>query len=139
MLFTNIYLSLHQFFDKQKRCLRNRNGKPIMERAFLEIRELRVEFPDGTVLSLGKLEHVTEGWVVKAPVGQNLQGEKGMMEAISIATQTTGTIAAWKDEEVEFFDVVQIFDNEEDAIKAGKEYGQMSIYQIETGKLTWID
>jgi len=34
--------------------------------------------------------------------------------------------------------VVEIFDNEELATEAGKEYGQMTIYQIETGTLKWL-
>lgn len=110
-----------------------------MEKAFLRLRELRVEFPDGTIFSIGQVEHIREGWVVKALIGQNLEGEKGMIKAFSIASETTNTVSAWRDGDTEFFDVVEIYDNEEDATKAGKENGQMTIYQIETATLRWIE
>ncbi len=110
-----------------------------MERAFLKLRELRLEFPDGTIFSVGRIEHIREGWVVKATVGQNLQGEEGMIKAFAIASETTSTISAWKDGDTEFFDVVEIYDDEDEATEAGKVNGQMTIYQIETGKLKWIE
>lgn len=109
-----------------------------MQKAFLKLQELRIEFPDGAIFSIKRVEHVTEGWVVKMKYGQNLQGEAGMIKAFTIAEQTTQTVAAWRDEETEFFDVVQIFEDEEEATKAGLENGQMTIYQIETGKLKWL-
>ena len=110
-----------------------------MLKAFLKIREIRIEFPDGTVFGIGKLELIDSGWVVKTKIGQNLIGEDGMIEAFKIASETTQTIAGWKDGETEFWDVVEIFEDEEEATQAGKENGQMSIYQIDTGTLKWID
>jgi hypothetical protein len=109
-----------------------------MEKIFLKIREMRLEFP-GLTIGLVKLQPVFSGWVVKVKEGQNLEGEDGMEEAVKIALETTRTISGWKDEETELWDVVEIFETEEEATEAGKQNGQMSIYQIETGKLKWLD
>ncbi len=109
-----------------------------MQKAFFQIQEVRLEFPDA-IFKIGRLVPVVEGWVVKTNFGQNLQGEEGAVEAIHLASETTNTVAGYKDGELDLWDVVEIFDNEEDATKAGKEYGQMSIYQIETGRLKWLE
>lgn len=110
-----------------------------MDKIFLRIREISIEFPDGHIIGIGGLHPVDEGWVVKIKGAQNFEGEQGMKEAFEIAHETTGTIAGWRDDGTELWDVVQIFDNEEDATKAGKVNEQMSIYQIETARLKWLD
>lgn len=109
-----------------------------MQKAFLRIREFRIEFPDGAVFAMGKFETVDEGWVVKIKGQQNFEGVKGMHKAFEIAIETTGEVAAWKDGETELWDVVEIFDNEAEATAAGLVNEQMSIYQIETGRLKWL-
>lgn len=88
---------------------------------------------------LSAMEELKRGWVVKMPSAQNLEGKEGMLEALSIAAQTTKTVSGWKSGEVELWDVVEIFDNEEDATAAGKVCENMTIYQIETGRLKWLD
>jgi hypothetical protein len=110
-----------------------------MQKAFLKIREKRVEFPDGTIFRVGNVEFIDTGWVVKSRLGQNLVGEEGMIEAFAIASMTTEAVAGYKDGDTELWDVVEIFEKEEEAIKAGKRNGQMTIYQIETGTLKWLD
>ncbi len=109
-----------------------------MEKIFLRLREKMIEFPHG-ILVLGNLERVTTGWVVKLKGATDFEGEDGMMKAIKIATITTKTISGYKDEELELWDVVQIFDNEAEATEFGKLNEQMTIYQIETGSLRWIE
>lgn len=109
-----------------------------MQKAFLRLREFRLEFPDGAILAIGKFEQVEEGWVVKIKGHQNFEGTEGMKQAFDIAIETTLTVAGWKDEETELWDVVEIFDNEEEATAAGLVNEQMSIYQIETGRLKWL-
>jgi hypothetical protein len=110
-----------------------------MEKDFLRLRELAIEFPDGTIFRIAKLQPVFEGWVVRIDGKTDYEGESGMIDAINEAAQTTKTVAVSKDGNLEIWDVVEIFDNEEDATKAGKENGQMTIYQIETSRLKWID
>lgn len=110
-----------------------------MDKAFLEVREISIEFPNGVTIGLAQVRHIHEGWVVKLKEWQNFEGEDGMKKAFEIAVETTGTVSGYKDDETELWDVVEIFDNEEDATKAGKENGQMTIYQIETATLKWLD
>jgi hypothetical protein len=137
---TILYLSLRQFFDNQKRCLRNRNGKHVMSKIFLKIEDLRVENPvEGIILGIVSLEEVTSGWVVKMAFGQNLVGQDGIHQAVKIASITTLTIAGYKDGKTELWDVVEIFDKEDEATEAAKQFGQMTIYQIETATLKWIN
>ncbi len=109
-----------------------------MQKIFLRLRELAIEFPDGTVLGIGRLEPVTEGWVVRIKNAVDFEGEAGMIKALRIASQTTQTVSGSKDEDVELWDVVEVFDNEQDATEAGIENEQMAIYQIETGRLKWL-
>lgn len=110
-----------------------------MEKIFLRLRELVIEFPDGAIMGVGRLEYIREGWVVRMKGATDFEGEDGMIEAIMIAQRTTGKIAGAKDEDVELWDVVEVFDDEFEATEAGYENEQMTIYQIETGRLKWLD
>ena len=98
-----------------------------------------MDFPDGLTIGIGRLEPVTHGWVVKVKNAQNFEGENGMKKAFAIARETSQTIAGWKDGETELWDVVEIFDNEGEATEFGKAMEQMTIYNIETGQLKWLD
>ena len=109
-----------------------------MQTAFLRIRQIEIDFPDVTI-GITDFEFVRSGWVVKIKGQQNFEGRDGMVKAILIAKETTGTVSGWKSGRAELWDVVAIFDNEDEATKAGKVNEQMTIYQIETGKLKWLD
>lgn len=109
-----------------------------MQRAFLKIREISIDLPDATI-GIIDFEIVKTGWVVKMKDWQNFEGLEGMKKAFWIARKTTECIAGWKDGDTELWDVVAIFDNEDEATIAGKENGQMTIYQIQTGRLKWLD
>ena len=108
-------------------------------KVFLRLQELVFEFPDGTVIGLGRLEQVTQGWVVRMKDAVNFEGHEGMLKALSIAQRTTQTVAGSKDGEVELWDVVEVFEDETMATIAGYANEQMTIYQIETGKLKWLE
>lgn len=110
-----------------------------MDKVFLNIQQLEIELEHGVTIGIGRMRPVKSGWVVKLPFGQNLEGKEGMLQAIEIASKTSQFISGWKDDEVELWDVVEIFENEDEATKAGKHWKQMSIYQIETAKLKWLD
>lgn len=93
----------------------------------------------GRIIKVGTAEPVKKGWVVKMGFGQNLEGEDGMAVAFTIASETTHYVSGYKDGETELWDVVMILESEAEATELGKSQGQMTIYQIETGKLKWLD
>jgi|GEM_PF-5712235 len=68
----------------------------MQQKAFLRIRQIKLEFPDA-IVGLVRMEHITEGWVVKLDKHQNFEGESGMLKAIDIAEKTTKTVAGWTD------------------------------------------
>lgn len=109
-----------------------------MEKIFLELAEMRIEFPDGFVLGFGQLIPIESGWVVTLKGASNFEGDKGMKEAISIANQTSRMIGGWRDGNEMFWDVVMIFDDEDEATRAGIENNNLFIYQIETAKIKWL-
>jgi len=109
-----------------------------MDKVFFRLREIAVEFPDGSVVGFGHLQPIRKGWVVKVKDQGNFDGEDGLLKAIIIATKTTKTIAGWTDGENELWDVVLVFNDEEKAMKAARKNEQMTIYQIETSTLKWL-
>jgi hypothetical protein len=109
-----------------------------MEKAFLQLREFAIEFPNGSIVGFGHLQPIKKGWVVRVKDQTDFEGEAGMLTAIKIASQTTGKIAGSFDEEIELWDVVEVFENEDEATEAGKLNEQMAIFQIETGRLKWL-
>lgn len=108
-----------------------------MQKAFLRIHEITLDLPDVTI-GVVDFEIVKKGWVVKIKGQQNFEGKEGMHKAFILARKTTRTISGWKSGKAELWDVVEIFDNEDEATEAGKQNEQMAIYQIETGRLKWI-
>jgi len=101
--------------------------------------ELLAEFPDGYTLALSSFELVKKGWVVPLKDAQNFTGETGLPEALVVASRTTRTISGWKEGDLLFWDVVMVFDDEEVATFAARKTGTMMIYQIETGRVKWLN
>jgi hypothetical protein len=110
-----------------------------MEKIVLRLREIAIEFPDGSVFGIARLEYITSGWVVRMIDAGDFEGENGMYEAMTIASRTTGKISRSKDGDLELWDVVEVFEDEFEATEAGYDNEQMTIYQIETGRLKWLD
>jgi hypothetical protein len=110
-----------------------------MDKIFLRLREIAIEFPDGSVFGLARLEYIRKGWVVRMKEASDFEGEDGMYEAMTIASRTTGKISQSKDGDLEIWDVVEVFEDEFEATEAGYENEQMTIYQIETGTLRWLE
>lgn len=108
-------------------------------KVFLRLREFAIEFPDGLIVGFGHLDRIKKGWVVKVKGQTDFEGEAGMLTAVKIAANTTQTIAGWTDGEIEMWDVVKVFNNEDKATKEGKENENLFIYQIETGQLKWLE
>ena len=110
-----------------------------MDKVFLRLRELAIEFPDGTVFEINRLEPVKEGWVVRLKDAVDFEGEVGMMKALVIAKHTSKTVAGSKDGDVELWDVVEIFEDEDEATEAAIQNEQMTIYEIRSGTLKWLE
>lgn len=97
---------------------------------------IELNFP-GRTIGLGELERITSGWVVKTEL-KTFEGETGMYESFELASETTGFVEGFKDEDVELWNVVEVFKDENEATQAGKDYSQMYIYQIETSTFKWL-
>lgn len=110
-----------------------------MDKIFFQLRQFSVEFPEGFTLHFGELAPVNSGWVVGMKDGTQFQGDNGLRQAIEIAEMTTQFIAGFKYDEIEVWDVVFITPDEADATRLGIENGQMTIYEIQTGRLKWLD
>ncbi len=109
-----------------------------MEKEFLRLRKISFEIQEGLIFGIGQLLPIKSGWVVGLKGAQNFEGEEGFYKAIAIAEQTSQTISRVFDDEIELWDVVMIFEDEEKATEAGHHNDQLSIYQIETGRLKWL-
>lgn len=109
-----------------------------MQKQFLHISEIEFDLTESLTLGVSKITPVNKGWVVKLKEAGNFEGQEGMMKAFHIAKQTTEFVSGYKDGEIELWDVVFIFESEAEATECGKVNEQMSIYQIETGRLKWI-
>jgi len=107
------------------------------DKVFFAVIGTMIEFP-GAIVGMATLEPVYEGWVTRLRGHTDYEGEKGMQKAAAFAMKTTGTIAGYRDGDVELWDVVEIWNNETAARVAGIANDQSTIYQIETGKLVWI-
>lgn len=108
-----------------------------MQKVFLKVVGALIDTPDARI-GYARMEHIKKGWVVRKRDATNFEGEQGMAQAVNIALETTKAISGYKDGDVELWDVIFVVDTEMEATTLGKLNGQMSIYQIETGKLNWI-
>ena len=108
-----------------------------MSKLFFQVIGEVIELPFALIGHV-KLEPVTKGWVTRLKGHTDFEGEQGMTQAAIIAIKTSGYIAGYKDEEIELWDVVEIWENETMARVAGIANDQSTAYQIETGKLIWL-
>ena len=109
----------------------------MQQKVFLKVAGAVLDLPD-VQIGYARFEQVDKGWVVRHKDATSFEGEQGRAEAVHVALKTTKAVSGFKDGEIELWDVIEIFDNEDEATKAGKVNGQMSIYQIETGRLKWL-
>jgi hypothetical protein len=109
-----------------------------MEQIINSLKRIAKENPSGFTVSLESLKFVKEGWVVAIKETQNSFGDVGLRKALQVAMKTSNTLGGWKEGEDFYWDAVIIFNNEEDATKAGVENEQIAIYNIETNFLKYL-
>jgi len=107
-----------------------------MERAFLKVLIIEIEMED-KILGIGHFERIQKGWVVKTNF-PTFKGQEGMLEAFQIATKTTGTVEGFKDGDTELWNVIEVYESEDEAIEAGKENNQLFIFNIESSTFKWV-
>lgn len=99
------------------------------------IQQIADENPRGFTVTIPDLKPVVSGWAIGHKETQNSHGRKGLKKVIEHSLRTTKVVGGWKGYDGKYyFDTVII---EHDAYKAADlKYlnGQMSIYQIETGR-----
>jgi len=110
-----------------------------MQKKFLHISEIEFDLAEGLTLGVARITPVDKGWVVKLKGAGNFEGQEGMMKALAIAKDTTEFVSGYKDGEVELWDVVFIIEDEQEATTCGNVNGQMTIYNIETQELKWLN
>jgi hypothetical protein len=109
-----------------------------MNREFRKLEKRSIGLPDGRTIETGYLKPVTTGWAVGLKGATNFEGEEGFFLAFAIADLTTRTIGKVFDEELEFWEVVMIFEDEESATEAGHDQDQLSIYHIDSSRVKWL-
>ncbi len=108
------------------------------EKVFFKVAGMIFDLPT-KLIGFADLIRVEKGWVVKVKNATDFEGEDGMIQAVSIALKTTKAVSGYKDGDVELWDVIEIYQMQAAAERAAKVNGQMTIYQIETGRIKWID
>lgn len=109
-----------------------------MRDLLIQLQELAAKFPSGFTVSLPNFEIIKSGWVVAKKETQNCFGEDGLRKALEVALKTSKKIGGWNDGKQFYWDAIEVFDNEDQATKAGIENEQLAIYQIETNSLKWL-
>lgn len=101
------------------------------------LKEIAEDYPNGFTAYTLTLQPVKRGWVVANRETQNCFGDEGLKKALTVAYRT-GTIGGWLENERWYWDAVVIYDNEDEATKAGIENEQIAIYNIETNYLKFL-
>ena len=90
---------------------------------------------DGFTINAVTLRPVTGGFAVAAKETQNSFGRAGLIRVLEFADANNITaVGGWYDSEsgLFYYDAVNIYDNEKDAIKAGRDNGQIAIFNLNT-------
>lgn len=103
-----------------------------------DIKEIAKQNPQGFTISIKTLEHVTKGWVVARIETQNSFGDIGLERVIEVAKRTSYIIGGWKEGKFYYYDAVDIYEDKQEAIEAGRQNEQIAIYNIETATLIYL-
>lgn len=105
-----------------------------MEKLVAQIKKIARKNPVGFTVLLPNLEHAKRGWVVALAETQDSFGDEGLRKVIEVAQRKETAIGGWKHEGKFYYDAVILLDDEEEAVRMGRENKQIAIFNIETGK-----
>lgn len=88
--------------------------------------------PGGFTVRLPELERVKTGIVSAYKETQNCFGSEGLEKAVEHSLKHEKVLGGWFNSENRkfYFDSCKVFDNLEEAIKFGKENGQIAIFDL---------
>jgi fructokinase len=102
-----------------------------------KILKIADENPDGFTISLN-FEIPASGYVVAEKETQNSFGVEGLKKVIEYAKANRTFIGGWKEKKQYYFDASKIYNNKDEAIKAGIENEQIAIYDLNNDEVIYI-
>lgn len=109
-----------------------------MQQLIDKLKQIASESPNGFTVYTFNLQPVTKGWIVAMKETQNCFGDAGLKKALEVAIKTSNVIGGWKEGKKWYWDASLVYDNEDEATKAGIENEQIAIYHIETSYLKYL-
>lgn len=100
---------------------------------FIEIKKIAEANKDGFTIEIETLKHVTTGIVVAYKETQNSYGDEGLKRCIEHALQHEKIVGGWFNYQNKryYFDSCKTFTDEAEAIKFGRENGQIAIFDLD--------
>ena len=108
-----------------------------MENVVIYIEKISQLWRDGFTVNVVTLKPITKGFAVAAKETQNSFNRAGLIRVIEFAKNNgCAAIGGWYDSEsgLFYYDAVNIYENEKDAIRAGRENEQIAIYDLTNGR-----
>jgi hypothetical protein len=109
-----------------------------MDNLLKKLMQIAQQNPSGFTVYLKDLSPVKRGWSVALKETQNSFGIEGLKKTVAIATEKTGIVGGWQEDGKFWWDAVQIFEDEDEAARFGKENEQLAIYHIESNRIKWL-
>lgn len=107
-----------------------------MNELIKKLRIIAAENPRGFTVTVPDLEPVTQGWCIGHKETQNSFGLKGLKKVLAHSIETTKVLGGWKGYNGKFYyDTVIISYDPIEALDLKHEHDQISIYNLETGKI----
>jgi len=103
-----------------------------------KLQEIAKSNPAGFTVSIDTLKAVNTGYIVAMAETQNCFGLKGLKKAFEVAQSKTGIIGGWKEGKKFYFNAVMQFEYKAEAIKAGRENGQIAIFDFNTLQVIYL-
>lgn len=108
-----------------------------MEKLVAAIKAIASKNSDGFTVILPTLQHAKKGWVVALAETQDSFGDQGLIKVIETAQRLQTAIGGWEHKGKFYYDAVLLLEDKDEAIRIGRENGQIGIFNIETA--TYIE
>lgn len=109
-----------------------------MQSVIAKLKKIAAKSPNGFTVTLPDLTPVVSGWIVAMAETQDSFGDDGLQKALEVALKTSKVIGGWKEGRKWYWDASFVFQDEEEATRAGKENGQIAIYHLDTATLKYL-